>query len=250
MVLTQHTPAGRPAWLLPLIVGGIALIGIVVAYFVISSSSDATDASDRNQDDGDVVDVVEQDEDDQIDLSHVEQRDAEDPLAIGPVDAPVTMVVFSDYQCPFCATWSADTLPTMMDYVDDDQLRIEWRDVNVFGPESERASKAAYAAALQDSFWEYHDALYPDGDIRDPEQLSEDALVDLAADLDLDTDEFADDMHSDTVEQHTQENQQLGMDIGAYSTPAFVLNGEPLLGAQPTDVFVDAVDDALATAQD
>src|SRR5690625_5926476 len=60
MVLTQHTPAGRPAWLLPLIVGGIALIGIVVAYFVISSSSDATDASDSNQDDGDVVDVVEQ----------------------------------------------------------------------------------------------------------------------------------------------------------------------------------------------
>src|SRR5699024_2932556 len=176
MVLTQHTPAGRPAWLLPLIVGGIALIGIVVAYFVISSSSDATDASDRNQDDGDVVDVVEQDEDDQIALSHVEQRDAEDPLAIAPVHAPVTMQV------------CADTLPTMMDYVDDDQLRIEWRDVNVFGPESERASKAAYAAALQDSFWEYHDALYPDGDIRDPEQLSEDALVDLAADLDLDTD--------------------------------------------------------------
>src|SRR5699024_5266737 len=66
MVLTQHTPAGRPAWLLPLIVGGIALIGIVVAYFVISSSSDATDASDSNQDDGDVVDVVEQDEDDQL----------------------------------------------------------------------------------------------------------------------------------------------------------------------------------------
>src|SRR5699024_371760 len=126
----------------------------------------------------------------------------------------------------------------------------EWRDVNVFGPESERASKAAYAAALQDSFWDYHDELYPDGDTRDTKELSEDALVDLAAELDLDTDQFVDDMHSDTAEQHTQENQQQGLDIGAYSTPAFVLNGQPLLGAQPTDVFVDAVDDALATAQD
>src|SRR5690625_3169181 len=249
MVLTQHTPARRPAWLLPLIVGGIALIGIIVAYFVISSS-DAADSTDNNQNDDGVVDVVEQNEDDQINLSHIEQRDAEDPLAIGPVDAPVTMVVFSDYQCPFCATWSAETLPTMMDYVDDDQLRIEWRDVNVFGPESERASKAAYAAALQDSFWDYHDELYPDGDTQDTKELRQDALVDLAAELDLDTAQFVDDMHSDTVEQHTQENQHLGLYIGAYSTPAFVLNGQPLLGAQPTDVFVDAVDDALATAQD
>src|SRR5699024_4398671 len=101
-----------------------------------------------------------------------------------------------------------------------------------------------------DSFWESHAAINPAGDMRDPEQLSADTLVDMAADLDMDTDDLADDMHSHTVAPHTQANQQLGMDIGAYSTPAFVLNGEPLLGAQPTDVFVDAVDDALATAQD
>lgn len=43
------------------------------------------------------------------------------------------MIVFSDYQCPYCSSWNQDTLPAMMAYVDDDQLRIEWRDLNVFG---------------------------------------------------------------------------------------------------------------------
>lgn len=246
--MTQQTARTKPPWLLPVIVGFIALIGIAVAYFMLSGSADSDQSADRSGtgDEGGVVDVVKQDEADQVDLSHVERRDAADPLAIGDVDAPVTMVVFSDYQCPFCASWSAETLPVMMDYVDDDLLRIEWRDLNVFGPESERASKAAFAAALQDNFWEYHHELFANGDIREPSDLSEAALVELAADLDLDTEQFADDMQSDEVAETILENQRLGTDLGAYSTPAFVVGGEPLLGAQPTEVFVDAVDAAVA----
>lgn len=251
--MTQQTTRTKPPWLLPVIVGMIALIGIAIAYFLLFGSTDSDQSADSggtSADGGGVVDVVEQDEADQIDLSYVERRDAADPLAIGDVDAPVTMVVFSDYQCPFCASWSDETLPVMMEYVDDDLLRIEWRDLNVFGPESERASKAAFAAALQDKFWEYHDELFANGDIREPSGLSEDALVELAADLELDTEQFSDDMHSDEVAETILENQRLGTDLGAYSTPAFVLGGEPLMGAQPTAVFIDAVDDAVAAAQE
>lgn len=248
--MTQQTTRRRPAWLLPVIVGVVALLGIAIAYFVISSSGSDDEATTSNSaEDSGVVDIVEPEGSEQIDLSHVERRAEDDPLAIGAVDAPVTMVVFSDYQCPFCASWSHDTFPEMMDYVEDDHLRVEWRDLNVFGPESERASKAAYAAALQDSFWDYHDELFAGGDIREPSALSEDALVDLAADLDLDTDQFTEDMHSEDVAQQISENQQLGMDLGAYSTPAFVVGGEPLLGAQPSPVFVEAVDDALESAE-
>ena len=247
----QNSPRAKPAWLVPVVIGGLALLVVVLGYFLISGSTDTEETTEPAVDNqgGDVVDVAPQDENDQIDLSFVERQDAEDPLAIGPVDAPVTMVVFSDYQCPFCASWSDETLPTMLDYVDDGQARIEWRDVNVFGPESERASKAAYAAAMQDQFWEYHAELYKGGEIREPNELSEEALVDLADDLGLDTEQFATDMASEEVAEQIESNQQLGHDIGAYSTPAFVLNGQPMVGAQPTDVFVDAMDAALADAK-
>ena len=247
----QNPPRTKPAWLVPVIIGGLALLVVILGYFLFtgSNSTAGTAEPDNAPQHGDVVDVVPQDENDQVDLSFVERHDAEDPLAIGPVDAPVTMVVFSDYQCPFCASWSTDTLPSMLEYVDDGQARIEWRDVNVFGPESERASKAAYAAAVQDQFWEYHAELYAGGEIRGPQELSEEALIELAGELGLDTAQFASDMASDEIAEQVETNQQLGHDIGAYSTPAFVVNGQPMVGAQPTEVFVDAMDSALADAQ-
>lgn len=248
--MTQHTATRtKPPWLLPVVVGGLALVVIALGYvffFGASSDNEATVQDATEQDSGGVVDVAPQDPADEIDLSHVERRDDGDPLSIGAVDAPVTMVVFSDYQCPFCASWSADTLPVMMDYVADDQLRIEWRDLNVFGPESERASHAAYAAALQDAFWEYHGALFADGEIRQPAELSAEALVELAADFGLDTEQFTHDMNSAEVQDQIVTNQRLGTDLGAYSTPSFIVGGQPVVGAQPTEVFVNAVDEALA----
>lgn len=253
IVLTQQTTSSKPPWLLPVVVGVVALIVIAAVYFFFSGSgnTDNTEAADTSESDGGgVVDVAPQSEEDQIDLSHVERCDSEDPLGVGTVDAPVTMVIFSDYQCPFCASWSDETLPVLMDYVEDEQLRIEFRDLNVFGPESERASHAVYAAALQDSFLDYHEALFADGAIRDPSELSEEALVELAADLQLDTEQFTDDMHSEEVQEQILENQRLGTDLGAYSTPSFVLGGQPMVGAQPTDVFVDAVDQALTNASE
>lgn len=181
------------------------------------------------------------------DLTDLERRDEGDPLTAGPVDAPVALVVFSDYQCPFCAQWNHDTLPVLMERAEAGELRIEWRDVNVFGEDSVRAAKAAYAAALQDSYWEYHRALYPEGETRD--DLSEDALVTLAGELGLDTEQFAADMTSEETETEINANATLGMDVGAYSTPAFILGGQPIVGAQPTQVFVDAFESALSQAR-
>ena len=133
------------------------------------------------------------------DLSDEEARDPDDLLAEGPVDAPVVLVVFTDYQCPYCAHWTHDTLPTLHDYVERGELRIEWRDVNVYGEDSERAARAALAAAKQDTHDEYHAALFPDGEIRKPQQLSDDALIDLADELGMDPEQFREDMNSDQV---------------------------------------------------
>ncbi|MGC0274795.1 DsbA family protein [Pseudactinotalea sp. Z1739] len=178
----------------------------------------------------------------------VERRDADELLAAGPADAPVVLVVFSDYQCPFCAQWSAETLPVMMEYVDAGDLRIEWRDVNVFGEESERAARASYAAALQGGFWEYHEALFPDGQIRSHRELSEDGLTELAVEEGLDEEQFTADLNAPETAEEIDRNAQLGLDLGAYSTPTFILDGQPIIGAQPTEVFTDAVEAALAAA--
>lgn len=242
----------RNLWLLPILVGaGVIVVLAGVFWFAFGGSdSESTAETEQGNSDGGVVDIVEPENSDQVDLTHVEQRDPDDPLAIGGVDAPVTLVVFSDYQCPYCASWSEDTLPVMMDYVDVGDLRIEWRDLNVYGALSEQASKASFAAGLQDKFWQFHDELFLDGEIRSEGQLTQDAMLEIADNLGIDTEQFIEDMRSDVVNEQIQANEALGTDLGAYSTPAFVLGGQPMLGAQPTNVFVDAMEDALATARD
>lgn len=176
------------------------------------------------------------------------RRDEADPLTAGPIDAPVALVVYSDYQCVYCAKWSNDTLPQMLEFAENGDLRIEWRDVNIFGPDSERAARAAYAAALQDTYWEYHEALYPNGETLPADKLTDDALTTLATELGLDTAQFTADLNSPETLAAITANQQEGLDLGAYSTPSFILGGQPIVGAQPTDVFLDAYEAALAAA--
>lgn len=246
------------SWLLPVIV--LAAAAVVIAVLLWPDDdvepSPAGQAADQQgqtaQEDApaDVVNPDEYEDPDQTDFSYVEARDEQDPLAAGDLDAPVGLVVFSDYQCPFCATWSHETLPAMMDYVEAGELRIEWRDLNVFGPASERASQAAYAAALQGEFWQYHDELFVEGETRSESELSEEALTELADELGLDVEQFSQDMHSEAVIEQIEANQQMGFDLGAHSTPVFVLDGDPVVGAQPTDVFTDAVDEALEASQE
>lgn len=244
-----------PAWTVPAVVAAVAVLLAVLVFTLDRGPSqaggagptgtDAASADQETQDAGQDPPTTVQGPV-QPDLTDIERRDEEDVLTAGPVDAPVALVVFSDYQCPYCARWHEETLPVMMERAEAGELRIEWRDLNIFGDASERASRASYAAALQGSFWEYHDELYPDGNIRRPDELTDEALVALAGQVGLDTERFTEDMTSAQTQEQVQQNAQLGLDLGAYSTPTFVLGGQPLVGAQPTQVFVDAVDDALA----
>ncbi|GAA4832500.1 DsbA family protein [Garicola koreensis] len=246
------------SWLIPVLVLAAAAVVIAVLLWPDddaqqSRAGQGPDQQSQSAEEDVPADVVNPDEyedPDQTDFSYVEARDEQDPLAAGDVDAPVGLVVFSDYQCPFCASWSHETLPAMMDYVEAGDLRIEWRDLNVFGPASEAASQAAYAAGLQGEFWQYHDELFVEGETRSESALSDEALTELAGELGLDVEQFSQDMHSDQVIEEIEANQQMGFDLGAHSTPVFVLDGEPVVGAQPTEVFTDAVDEALEASQE
>lgn len=221
------------SWLIPgvIVTIAIALVAFVVIYETNDDAQPTSGDTAANSTDQFPYDIG------------LERRDPHDPLALGAVDAPITLIVFSDFQCPFCAKWSHDTLPVLLERVDDGQLRIEMREVNVFGEASRRAALAAYAAALQGRYLDYHDALFAGGHPRTGAGLSAEALVETARDLNLDVDLFREQMNSATTRTAIDANEQLGATAGAFSTPSFILGGQPIAGAQPTKVFLDTLDE-------
>jgi protein-disulfide isomerase len=183
-------------------------------------------------------------------LGDIARRQEGDPLALGSVDAPVVMTIFSDYRCPFCAKFSRETEQQLIDeYVDDGRLRIEWRDFPIFGAESTLAAQAGRAAAAQGKFWEFTKAIYADSPERAHPDLPEERLIDYAGQVGVsDIAKFRSDMHSPQVQQAVQQDLMEGTSLGVSGTPAFVVNGHPIMGAQPIDRFRAQIDQALEAA--
>lgn len=166
-----------------------------------------------------------------------------DPMAAGPHDAPVGVIVYSDFGCPYCQQWAQETQPVLLDYAADGQVRIEWRDVSILGDDSTRAAVAAAAAAQQDRYTEYQELLFADMEARSPEQLTA-----MAEQLGLDVEQFTTDLGAPEVVSVVQGNMEEAQAVSLQSTPSFLVDGTPVVGAQPTEVFVELVELALADA--
>lgn len=180
----------------------------------------------------------------------VARREDGDPLAVGKKDAPVVLVEYADYQCSFCGRFTRETQPELIKkYVDDGTLRIEFRNFTIYGADSERAARASWAAGRQGKFWQMHDELY--AKTRKGNALAEDKLVDLARAAGVgDLERFRTDMNGEDAAAALKRDQEEGYGLGVQATPAFLVNGRPIAGAQPTEVFVRAVADAARTAED
>lgn len=173
----------------------------------------------------------------------VVRRDPDDPTARGEVDAPVVMVVYADFRCPHCGRYAREAAPELVErYVADGTLRIEWRDFPYLGEASTAAALAARAAAAQDRFWAFHDALFA----AQERDLDDDALAAIAADLDLDVERFRADLRSDQVSAAVARDFAEGQSLGVTGTPAFLINGRPLLGAHDVGVFAEVIEAAAA----
>ena len=180
-------------------------------------------------------------------LLDLPRREAADPLALGEVDAKVVMTNWSDYRCPFCAVWHQRTLPELQKYVDDGRLRIEFRDLSMFGEQSDQTAVAARAAGQQGKFWEFQEAVFaaapPSGhpDIQRDDLL---AFAQTAGVADLAGFEAAlgDEALSAAVAADSNEARQLGIS----GTPFFVVGGQAVSGAQPTEVFESLIAQELA----
>ncbi|MDH6676467.1 protein-disulfide isomerase [Rhodococcus sp. LBL1] len=172
------------------------------------------------------------------------RREEGDPLALGPVDAPVVMVVYSDYRCPFCAKFSRDTEAQLVDkYVEAGKLRIEWRDLPIFGEESMLAARAGRAAAEQGKFWEFNSALFAAAPDRGHPSYDQAALRGFAEQAGVpDLDRFARDATDTSVDADIATDVMEANMIGVASTPSFVIDGYPVLGAQPLSVFEQMIE--------
>ncbi|GEL20643.1 DsbA family protein [Pseudonocardia asaccharolytica] len=183
-------------------------------------------------------------------LGDLAQRIPDDPMALGPVDAPVAIVMFNDYRCPFCAKFSRDTEPELVRrYVESGTVRLEWRDLAMFGPQSTTAAQAGRAAAAQGRFWEFNRAIYAVAPETGHADLTDDALVEFARQAGVpDLDRFRAEMRAPENVQAVQADSAMAAALGVPATPAFVINGTPMLGAHPLDTFVAAIERAAGGA--
>jgi protein-disulfide isomerase len=181
-------------------------------------------------------------------LASLERREEGDPLALGAVDAPVLMIEWADFQCPFCAAFARDTKPELEPYLADGTLRIEWRDLPMLGEESRTAALAGRAAADQGAFWELHDEIYAEDRERNAGELDRGPLVEMAGRLGLDTERFEEALDDPDHAGAVEADAQFARSLGITGTPAFLINGRPLIGGQPTEVFVSAIEQAAAEA--
>lgn len=168
-------------------------------------------------------------------------RDADDPKAMGEVDAPVVLVMWTDYGCHFCKVFLDETLPGLQQYVDDGYLRIEAREFPIFGDPSVQTASAAIAAGRQDAYWEYHNWLFANQATFQDGGVTASWLESGASELGLDLEQFRTDMADPTIYDQLNTEGQQALMTGATGTPAFLINGIAIGGAQPLAAFEDVI---------
>jgi protein-disulfide isomerase len=163
-------------------------------------------------------------------------------FAKGPATAPVTIVEYSDYQCPFCRRAHPTMERVLKEY--GDKVRFVYRDYPLnFHPRAVPSSVAARCAAEQGKFWEYHTNLMEvNGDLSDAD------LGKRATDLSLDMAAFDACYASKKFEAAIQSDFQAGAAVGVTGTPAFFVNGRMIVGARPFEDFKNVIDDELQRA--
>lgn len=172
-----------------------------------------------------------------------------DPLALGSPTAPVVIVEWSDFQCPFCGAFARDTEPALLaQYVDTGKARVEWRDFAYLGPESSAAAVAARAAARQGKFWAYHDALYAQQYPENTGALSSGYLLGLARQVGLDAARFQADLADPSLARQVQADRDQGSSLGVAGVPTVLINGRLMYGDQPLPLYQQAIDAALKGA--
>jgi protein-disulfide isomerase len=165
----------------------------------------------------------------------------------GSSTAPVTIVLFSDFQCPFCSRVE-DTLNQVRTTYGKDKVRIVWKNNPL--PFHQNAKPAAIAAATvralggNDAFWKFHDTAF-----KNQQALTRENFEKWAAEAGVDVNKFKAALDANTYAAKVDKDMALGQTLGVRGTPHSLINGIPVGGAQPFDKFKEVIDDQLKKAQ-
>jgi formate-nitrite transporter family protein len=166
-----------------------------------------------------------------------------DDHVLGPADAPVTLVEYGDYECPFCRGAFRDVHRLLDRYPG--KIRFVFRNFPLaqVHPHAEMAAEAAEAAAAQGKFWDMYELL-----LKDTSALDLDSLLGYADRLGLDVARFRNEVMGNVYAQRISRDIDEGMRNGVNQTPKFYVNGQRIDGKFPMEGLVDAVRDAVEAA--
>lgn len=160
--------------------------------------------------------------------------------SLGPKDAPIVIVEFSDFQCPYCKRFHQQTFEALMAAYPG-KIRFVYRNLplTTIHPEALPAAEASLCAHEQGAFWPYHDRLFQG-------ELGEAAYLRYAQELNLDVKRFQQCLQERRYRDFVEKDMEFAINLGVRSTPTFFINGIALVGAQPLEVFQDVIDRELA----
>lgn len=172
-------------------------------------------------------------------VAHGAPADAEpNGRAWGPVDAPITVVEYADYECESCGYFARNYEQVFTEtFASSGKVRFEIRNTPFHGENSRRASEAAYCAAEQNNFWPYHDSLFLNQPAHGQQGFSAATLDAIAGKLGMDTGAFGTCLGSGKYTKQVDDDYNTAVANGVTGTPTFVVNGKPYVGPKSTAEF-------------
>lgn len=160
--------------------------------------------------------------------------------SIGPQDAPIVIVEFSDYQCPFCQKWHDEVYKRLLEAYPG-KIKFVYRNLPLTSihPQAFPAAEAALCAGDQNAYWQFHNKLFSG------KTLDSKVYLQYAEELDLDVVSFESCIANRKYKDTVQADSDFAADLGVRSTPTFFINGLAVVGAQPLDVFKQVIDKEL-----
>jgi len=156
--------------------------------------------------------------------------------SIGPENAPVVIVEFSDFKCQYCGLFARTIFPELMSTYAK-EIRFIYRHAPLGPASSVEAARASMCAYDQDYFWEYHDALFENQD-----RLGAELYTEIAIGLELDLPAFNACLENHDYMDLVETDLEFALQTGVRGTPTFFINGLALVGAQPIEVFTEVID--------
>ena len=175
-----------------------------------------------------------------------EKIESEGAAVKGKEGAPITIVEFSDFQCPFCKRYFEETYPQIWEQYGD-KIRYVFHDYPLaFHPHAQKLAEAARCAGDQGKYWLMHDLIFEKREEWAEKKNIEANVANYAQSLGLHLDDFSDCLDSGKYTQAVKDDFALGQEVGVSGTPTFFVNGQKLTGAQPFEAFKTIIEAKLA----